>query len=68
MSDIPELPYSEAEVLRYVSAAPVVYDGAPYWNRVRKAAANRLVKKGLLERREYPRAPGYAAAQTPEAS
>ena len=67
MSDEPELPYSEAEVLRYVRAAVLVTDRSLYWNRVRRAAANRLVKKGLLERRELPLAPGYAVP-TPEAS
>lgn len=67
MSDEPELPYSEADVLRHIRSAGMVSDGALYWNRVRRAAANRLVKKGLLERREYPYSAGYAIP-TPEAS
>lgn len=38
-------------------------DGALFWNGPRRANANRLVKRGLLERKEHPFSAGYAITE-----
>lgn len=42
----------------------VMPDGASYLNGVRRQAANRLVKKGLLARVEGPMGAGYRLTET----
>ena len=58
-----ELPHTDRSVLRFFRECPcgTVPDGAAYWNGVRRQAANRLVRRGLLSRRvENGNKTGYA--------